>query len=162
MKLKFGILSCAMLLFLTGFLANLSDKRPENVEVEAKTLVVDEEMLTLDHVKKAIEAEGVELFLRDEKNDWVLNKVKPNRFSIGSPTEKTVRPEYISIYIYKTEQARKEGLDDFNMQKEKYDMQIPNIYEHKNVLILYWHHENVDNAHNSKFGSQIEAAIQKI
>ncbi|KRE39993.1 hypothetical protein [Paenibacillus sp. Soil522] len=161
MKIKFGILSCAILVVLTGCLANPSDKRPENVKVEANW-VVDEDKLTLDHVKKAIEAEGVELFLRDEKNDWVLNQVKPNRFSIGWPTEKTVRPEYISIYIYKTEQARKEGLDDFNMQKEKYDMQIPNIYEHKNALILYWHHENVDNAHNSKFGSQIEAAIQKI
>lgn len=56
----------------------------------------------------------------------------------------------------------KKGLNDFNEQKKNYDMLIPNIYEHKNVLILYWHHEHVDHAANAKFNKQIEMAIQKI
>ncbi|ULO05310.1 hypothetical protein H1230_19650 [Paenibacillus sp. 19GGS1-52] len=102
------------------------------------------------------------MFLQEDQSDWILNNVKATRFSISRPTEKAAYSEFISIYIYNSEQERKEGLTDFNLQKEKYNMVIPNIYELKNVLILYWHHENLNNANNTKFGKQIERALQRI
>lgn len=102
------------------------------------------------------------MFERELKKDWVLNNVMPNRYSVSRPDVKEAYKEYISIYVYNSEAARIEGLNDFNTQKENYDMLIPNIYEHKNVLILYWHHENVDNAENAKFNIQIQEAIQTI
>lgn len=153
MMRKIMITLLAMCFIVTGCFANQTEKQP---------VTVNEDKLTLDKVKMEIKAEGIELFVEEEQSVWVLNKVKPNWFSVNSPTEKAVYPENISIYVFESEQARKDGLKDFNIQKEKYNMMIPIIYEHKNVLILYWHHENLDKAKNTKFGKQIEMAIQKI
>jgi hypothetical protein len=157
---KMMITLLVMCFIITGCFANQTGKKPVIVkEIETP---VNEKILTLNEVKKALETEGIEMFVKEEQNDWVLNNVKPNRFSVTRPDEKSAYPEFISIYVYESKQARKEGLKDFNTQKEKYNMVIPNIYETKNVLILYWHHENLDNAKNTKFGKQIEIAIQKI
>ncbi|WP_054028667.1 hypothetical protein [Bacillus sp. FJAT-28004] len=156
----------AMCFIVTGCFANQTEKEPVIVKDKEKPVTVNENKkskLTLDKVKIAIEAEGIEMFVKEVQYDWVLNKVKPNRFSVNHPTEKAVYPEFISIYVFESEQARKDGLKDFNIQKEAKDMQIPTIYELKNVLILYWHrYENLDKAKNTKFGKQIEMAIQKI
>lgn len=140
----------AMCIILTGC---------NQMENESK---LSKDMLTLEKVTTALKTEGMEMFEGEQKNDWVLNKVKPNRFSVSRPNVKEAYAEHISIYVYNSEKARKDGLNNFNNQKENYDMMVPNIYEHKNVLILYWHHENVDNAENAKFNKQIEMAIQKI
>ncbi|MGF7046960.1 hypothetical protein J2T13_001462 [Paenibacillus sp. DS2015] len=102
------------------------------------------------------------MFPKEEHKDWVLNHVQPHRYSVSRPTEDNAYPEFISIYVYESESARKEGLEDFNTQKEKYNMQIPNIYEQQNVLILYWHHENLDHANQTKFGESIATALQKL
>jgi hypothetical protein len=162
MRIKSLLLSFVTLLALTGCFANPTEIKPETVEIREKPVAVNEDIHTLDQVKKAFEAEGIEMFPKEEQTDWVLNHVTPHRFFVSRPTEKAVYPEFISIYVYESEQARKEGLEDFNIQKEKYDMQIPNIYEHNNVLILYWHHENLDNANHTKFGKSIEVALQKL
>ncbi|MFS0726465.1 hypothetical protein [Paenibacillus sp. 1P07SE] len=52
-----------------------------------------------DEIKGAIKAEGIELTLKEEKNDWILNKVKPQNYSAVNPVEKTVHPEHIAIYM---------------------------------------------------------------
>lgn len=131
----------AMLVFLTGcFNHNEKNKK-----------------LSLEQVMKALETEGIEMFSKDEPNDWVLNKVKPNRYSVSRPLEKAP-PEYISVYIFDSEKARKKGLDDFNKQKEKYDMILPNIYEQRNVIILYWPQSDMDNSID-KFDVQIKRAL---
>lgn len=168
---KIMIALLAMCFIITGCFANQTGKQPVIVKEKEKPVIVKEKekpvtinetKLTLNEVKKALEAEGIEMFVEEKKNDWILNNVKPNRFFVTRPDEKIAYPEFISIYVYESQQDRKEGLKDFNIQKENYDMQIPNIYEHKNVLILYWHHENLDNAKNTKFGKEIEMTIQKI
>ncbi|WP_336765064.1 hypothetical protein [Paenibacillus sp. USHLN196] len=147
---------------LSGCFSNQTGNEPVNVNDKEKLLIENENNLTLDKVTAALKTEGIEMFKEELNNDWILNNVHANRFSVSRPTVKEVYKEYISVYIFNSETARREGLNDFNHQKEKYDMQIPNIYQYKNVLILYWHHETVDNSKNAKFNKQIEMAIQKI
>ncbi|ANE45443.1 hypothetical protein SY83_02895 [Paenibacillus swuensis] len=148
MKFKLGLLLLLNLLLLTGCFTGESG------------LSISKENLTLDKVTNALNAEGIEMVPEDIEKDWKLHRIKPHRFSVTQPTEKTINKEYISVYIYRSEQARIKGLQDLNHQKQKYDMQIPLIYEHKNVLILYWHHQNVDDAENAKFNVQIKHALQ--
>ncbi|GMK40429.1 hypothetical protein PCCS19_34850 [Paenibacillus sp. CCS19] len=152
----------AMCCILTGCSSNQTEKQPVIVKDKEKSVTENENNLTLDKVTTALKSVGIEMVLEEQQNDWVLHNVKPNRFSVVRPNVKEVYKEYISIYVYNSEAARKKGLTDFKNQKEKYNMQIPNIFEYKNVLILYWHHETVDNAKDTKFNKQIEMAIQKI
>jgi hypothetical protein len=149
----------AICFILTGCFATQTENQFNLVKENEKPLSIRESKLTLEIVTTALQAEGIEMFKEEQKNDWVLNSVMPNRFAVSRPDVKEAYKEYISIYVYKSEKARIEGLNDFNNQKEKYNMIIPNIYEHKNVLILYWHHENVDNAENAKFNKQIQETI---
>lgn len=101
------------------------------------------------------------MFIVEERH-FILNSVTSSNFSVSQPNEKDAYPESVSIYVFDSEQARKDGLDDFNKQKERYNMLVPNIYEQKNVLLLYWHHENVNNSHNAKYSKQIETAMKKL
>ncbi|WP_127491719.1 hypothetical protein [Paenibacillus glycanilyticus] len=152
----------AICFILTGCFSNQTKNEPVNVNDKVKLVTENENNLTLDKVITALKTEGIEMFKEELNNDWVLNNVNGNRFSVSRSTVKELYKEYISIYIFNSETARKEGLNDFNHQKEKYDMQLPNIYEYKNVLILYWHNETVDNAKNAKLNKQIEVAIHRI
>ncbi|GAB1154629.1 hypothetical protein YWY31_06540 [Paenibacillus illinoisensis] len=147
---------------LTGCFSNQTGNEPVNVNDQVKLVTENENKLTLETVTAALKNEGIDMFEEKLNNDWILNNVNANRFSVSRLTVKEVYKEYISVYIFNSETDRKEGLDDFNHQKETYDMQIPNIYAYKNVLILYWHHETVDHSNNAKFNKQIEMAIQKI
>ncbi|WP_416296135.1 hypothetical protein ACM7Q1_04850 [Paenibacillus illinoisensis] len=147
---------------LTGCFSNQTGNEPVNVNDRVRLVTENENKLTLEKVTAALKTEGIDMFEEKLNNDWVLNNVNANRFSVSRLTVKEVYKEYISVYIFNSETDRKEGLDDFNHQKEMYDMQIPNIYEYKNVLILYWHHETVDHSKNAKFNKPIEMAIQKI
>jgi len=147
---------------LTGCFSNQTGNEPVNVNDKVKLVTENENNLTLEKVTAGLKTEGIDMFEEKLNSDWVLNNVNANRFSVSRLTVKEVYKEYISVYIFNSETDRKEGLHDFNHQKEKYDMQIPNIYEYRNVLILYWHHETVENSKNAKFNKPIEMAIQKI
>ncbi|MGC6589676.1 hypothetical protein ACPV3A_32670 [Paenibacillus sp. Dod16] len=159
---KIMITLIAVCFILTGCFSiqteNQSNLKKENESIPSER----ENKLILELVTATLQAAGIEMFEEKLENDWVLNNVMPNRFSVSRPDVKEAYKEYISIYVYKSEKARIEGFNDFNKQKEKYDMSIPNIYQHKNVLLLYWYNETVDNAENAKFNKQIEMAIQKM
>lgn len=151
----------AMCLVLTGCFSNQTEKQPVN-EVE-ETLPSDEKSVSLDKVIEALKKEGMGLSIVEERH-FILNSVKSSNFSVNEFDDDVegAYPETISIYVYDSEQARKEGLDDFNIQKERYNMQVPNIYEQKNVILLYWHHENLNNSHNAKYSKQIETTMKKL
>lgn len=160
--MKKMIITCIAICFiLAGCTSNQLGNQSE-LEKNKSISSVRENKLTLEQVTNALQAEGIEMFREELKKDWVLNNVMPNRYSVSRPDVKEVYNEYISIYVYNSVAGRAEGLKDFNIQKQEYDMSVPNIYEHKNVLILYWHHENVGNAANAKFNTQIQEAIQKL
>lgn len=148
---------------LTGCFSKQIEKQPVHVDGVEEILPLDEKNVSLDKVTEALKKEGIELSIVEEQY-FILNSVKSSNFSINESdeNEEGAYPETISIYVYDSEQARKEGLDDFNIQKERYNMQIPNIYEQKNVLLLYWHHENLNNSHNAKYSKQMEMAMNKL
>ena len=81
---------------------------------------------------------------------------------MGSPKENTdpTKLERVSIYVFESENARKKGLEDFNKQKEKYDMTIPRIYEAKNVMVFYWAH--ADMYKPAKYEQQFQKAINRL
>lgn len=112
---------------LTGCFSNQTGNEPVNVNDRVRLVTENENKLTLEKVTAALKTEGIDMFEEKLNNDWVLNNVNASRFSVSRLTVKEVYKEYISVYIFNSETDRKEGLDDFNHQKEKYDMQIPNI-----------------------------------
>lgn len=142
----------AMCSVLTGCFSNQTEKQPVHVNEVEDTLPSDEKNVSLDKVIEALKKEGIELSIVEEQY-FILNSIKSSNFSVNESDEdeEGAYPKTVSIYVYDSEHARKEGLDDFNIQKERYNMQIPNIYEQKNVILLYWHHENLNNSHNAKY-----------
>ncbi|MFD2613178.1 hypothetical protein [Paenibacillus gansuensis] len=159
---KMMITLIAICFILTGCFSYQTGNEQVNVKDKEKLVTDNENNLTLSKVTDALKTEGIEMQKEELKNDWVLNNVNANRFFVFRPNVKEVNKEYISLYIFNSETDRQEGLNDFNHQKAKYDMQIPRIYEYKNVLILYWHQGTVDNSKNAQFNKQIEMAIQKM
>lgn len=165
LKLKFILLACVMLIALTGCFNESIENHPrrpvgEGDYKQGKEIVAK---LTLEDVKKAFQAEGPELMPVEEPNDyWILNNIKPNRFTVGSPTEDTdpTKLERVSIYVFESENASKKGLEEFNKQKEKYDMMLPRIYEAKNVMVFYWAHSAMDRP--AKYEEQFEKAINQL
>ncbi|MCQ6564108.1 hypothetical protein [Paenibacillus mendelii] len=167
MKLNFILLTCVMLITLTGCLN-------ESIENHPKQKVVVEEYKegnenasvaekTLEDFKKALQEEGLELLpVQEERNNWLLNNNKPNKFTVGSPTENTdpTKLERVSIYVFESEHARKKGLEDFNKQIERYDMMIPRIYEARNVMVFYWALADMDKP--AKYEQQFQNAINQL
>lgn len=69
-----------------------------------------------------------------------LNNVEPQMDSIESgATIGDSKPEYVYFYIFKTEAARKSGVEEFNekMKHAKFTT-YPFLYEKGNVLTIYW------------------------
>ncbi|MGM0885265.1 MAG: hypothetical protein ACQEXQ_30010 [Bacillota bacterium] len=65
----------------------------------------------------------------------------------------------IYVYIFDSEQARKDGLATFNQLLEKADFAAyPFAYEQKNTLVIYFNLKK----ENPKFGEKIQTAIQKL
>ncbi|KRF20222.1 hypothetical protein [Paenibacillus sp. Soil787] len=120
-----------------------------------------ENKLTVENVITAIRAEGPELLSKGQLDDEfvVLNKVKPNVFSIGSPIEDTAKLENIHVYIFDSEQARKDGLITFNKHLETAKLAFyVKAYEQKNALVIYYSLLEKD----SKFGDKIQRAMEKL
>jgi hypothetical protein len=92
----------------------------------------------LASVEEAMEVKGITFLPQPPQQDWVLAGVEPYRYAVGSVREQTDPQEEASIYIFDSEKQREEGFIDFYKQTEKYDMLYPQIYENRNVLILYW------------------------
>ncbi|MBD3919113.1 hypothetical protein H8B09_10135 [Paenibacillus sp. PR3] len=146
----------AMCFITTGCFG--ADKASEERNRVPQQVVIS---LTLEDVTEAIKAEGLELIpVATLKNDWILSNVEPNRFRVGKPNENTdpAKLDQFSIYVFESENERKKGLDDFNKQKEAFDMIVPLIYEAKNVMMIYW-----SDAYNpNKFGQQFQDTFDRL
>lgn len=166
MKLNYILLTCVMLITLTGCLEESIENHPkQNVVVEEykeRNDIVSAAGKTLEDFKKALQSEGLELMSgQEERNNWVLNNIKPNKFTVGKPNENTdpSKLERVSIYVFESEHSRKKGLEDFNKQIEKYDMMIPRIYEARNVMVFYWALADMDKP--AKYEQQFQKAINQ-
>lgn len=156
-----------MLTALTGCLNEPIENHPkQNVVVEEnneRNEIVSAAGKTLEDFINALESEGPELMpVQEDRNNWILNNIKPNKFTVGSPFENTdpSKLERVSIYVFKSENARIKGLEDFNKQIEKYDMMIPRIYEARNVMVFYWAHADMDKP--AKYEQQFQKAINQL
>ncbi|MEK4510766.1 hypothetical protein EJP82_06800 [Paenibacillus anaericanus] len=166
MKLKYILLPCVMVIALTGCFNGSIENKPSQKEVVEEYTEGNEltsmAKITLEDFKIALQAEGLELITVEDGYDWLLNNNKPNNFTVGNPIENIdpTKLEQVSIYVFESEHARKKGLEDFNKQREKYDMMIPRIYEAENVMLFYWAHADMDKP--AKYEPQFQKAIKKL
>ncbi|MGM0883636.1 MAG: hypothetical protein ACQEXQ_21695 [Bacillota bacterium] len=146
MKIKFELLLVIILLLLAG--CTKTDKP------------VDPFLLNIGQVEDSFRSTGMEMNPKQITDDWILKKTKANRYVV---VNHEIRPlEQIFIYIFDSVDARKDGHLEFIKQKEKYKMAVADIYERKNVMVIYWtHSDDIDNR-QSRFGNLIDQALQKL
>ncbi len=97
----------------------------------------------LASVEKAMGSKGIRYRAAASESDWILAGVEPAAYLVGSARGTAAPEEEASIYVFASEEERKAGLRHFRKQTEKYNMVYPRIYEKRNVLILYWSHEDM-------------------
>ncbi|WP_018885159.1 hypothetical protein [Paenibacillus massiliensis] len=120
-------------------------------------------ILTLDQVQQAIQAQGLELTAASQENDWVLNDVEPQRNTLNGSADQPENNEIVTIYVFDSEQARQEGLANFNEQTANLPIKKPAAIEHKNVLILYWYNaEETDNPATLDTAVQLDHALKAL
>ncbi|MEY9095475.1 hypothetical protein [Paenibacillus sp. RC84] len=123
--------------------------------------------VTLEQVKEALAAEGIEMFEETDPHDWTLNGRKPVRYSVGRPTEKAVYKEFVSIYVYESGLERQKAMTEFNKLKQSLkgeEFLTPLPIEQQNVLLLYWAHLNgtSPDSPKAKLDEEIKRALQLI
>jgi hypothetical protein len=91
-------------------------------------------------IEEAMKAKGIRYVAQKPVQNWQLAGVKPISYAVSSMREQPEpeTSEEVSVYIFSSEQHRKNGLADFHKQTERYNMLYPRIYEKRNVLLLYW------------------------
>ncbi|MFC4779205.1 hypothetical protein ACFO9Q_20630 [Paenibacillus sp. GCM10023252] len=102
-------------------------------------------LVTLDQVEEAFRTEGIQLVPKQLSDDWKIRKVKANQYVVDN----TQPYDQIFIYIFASEEARKDGRKNFDKQKEKEEYNH-DIYESKNVLVVYWNQESSKDTSFSK------------
>jgi len=110
--------------------------------------------INLDDIKTVFEDKGIKLLEENEAmNRFTLEGLKPTTYMLENG-------EAVSFYLFRSEKNREQGLADFNKQKEKFDMQIPAVYQVKNALIFYWY----DGPSNqpTRYDANIKEAIQAL
>lgn len=86
-------------------------------------------LVTVDMITQAIKDQG--LSLNSHKlSYYTLNNVEPISYQIGEM-------EHVHIYVYKSYEERVRGRLEFEVIKEKTDMNVPFVYEVNNALIFY-------------------------
>lgn len=142
MRYKFAMLSVAFLILISGCMSGGTAN------------------LTLETVTKAIEGQGVKLASKGQINEpfLVLNKVKPYGYWIGNNTsdESSVN---LDIYVLKSEKSRTEAFELFNKHLQQAKLaSYPNVYEKKNVMIVYFSDSEVVRP----FDEKLKKAIQNL
>lgn len=140
MKLRYRMFFIAVFLILTG--CSIKETDPAI-------------LINLDQVEHAFSTEGISLDPKQITDDWKIGKVKANRYVITN----NELPDQIFIYIFDSEEALKDGRKDFDEQKERNEKGIHDIYENKNVLVIYWHQPSSTDDTLSK---TIQEALQKL
>lgn len=173
-RLSIPILAMALALTLAGCLDSTNTKA-ESMRINSDDSLLDipsidgteslqEGILTVELVEQALKEQQVKLGSKHRSTDWVLNGVQAMMYTISDNLENKddLPSERISVYIYRSGEERKDGLNDFKLQAEKYNMQMPNIYEQYNVLLLYWHKETLDKASSAQYAQEIRYALDQL
>src|SRR5262249_22939137 len=104
-----------------------------------------ESKVTLENVTHEMESQGLKLLPIQHKGGnepfGELNKAKARTYAIDN--NQPVNSANVFVYVFDSEQARIDGLKDFN-EKSRFAKIIiaPSVYKNKNVLVL--HYKNPD------------------
>lgn len=110
-----------------------------------------EKTFRFSEIQEALADQGVELGEEDTVRKYFkLNGQRPRTFELANG-------EFLSIYEYRSVNARKKGESDFDKEKAEADMQIPEAYVVRNVWIHYWFWGPSDQ--QTDYGDRIEAAV---
>jgi hypothetical protein len=108
--------------------------------------------LDIADLQAALLANDVKLGKQDTKRKYFkLNGMNARTFELENG-------ERISIYIYRSDKAREKGEEDFEKERAKYDMQIPEAYAVHNLLIHYWYDGETGSA--TEYGDRIENTVK--
>lgn len=167
MKLNYILIICIILIILTGCLGETTENHPKQNEMveeyKERNEIESTSIKTLEDFKSVLQTDELELMpVKEEINNWILNSIKPNKFTVGKHSENTdiSKLERVSIYIFESEDSRKKGLENFYKQIELYDMMIPRIYEARNVLVFYWALADMDKP--AEYEQQFQTAINQL
>ncbi|MDQ8734216.1 hypothetical protein [Paenibacillus sp. LHD-38] len=133
-----------------------------------------EKKLTLEIVAQAMENQGIKLLQITPKGGnspfGTLSKVAAvtyaiDTYSMGDATDELEVDSSIHanvnvyIFIFDSEQARKEGREDFNNKLEFAKLlNNPSVYEKKNVMVVYFKHPD----DMTEYDDMIKRAIEKL
>lgn len=122
--------------------------------------VIEKSSLYLNLIEEELSNQQLLLTPISLDKDWILDGVKPHRYTVNHATKvnDSNRLEQLSIYIFNSEQQLEDGIIDFQKQTERFDMLYPRIYKLKNAMIFYWAHGNMDEP--AKLGTYFENAIK--
>ncbi|MCR2807297.1 hypothetical protein [Paenibacillus soyae] len=110
-----------------------------------------EKTTRLPQLQSALAVQGVELGEEDTvRTYYKLNGQRPRTFELANG-------EFLSVYEYRSENARRKGESDFEEIRARADMQIPEAYVVRNVLLHYWYAGQADLP--TEFADRIETAV---
>ncbi len=110
--------------------------------------------LSSEQLLESFKAEGISLVKASkQKNYFVLKGKKSVTYTLDNG-------EDVAVYLFRSEKKRKQGLKDFNRQKAKYDMQIPEIYEVGDALVFYWYKGETGSP--TTYGDLIRKAVDRL
>lgn len=139
---------CILILVATALLAFIVVER--NGDFLAESLG----RIGIGELQAALSANDVELGSEDTTRKYFkLNGANARTFEL-------VNGERISFYIFRSDMARVKGEKDFEKERAKYDMQIPEAYTAHNVLIHYWYQG--ENGSVTEYGERIDRAVQML
>lgn len=117
--------------------------------------------MTTKEVAATIKKQGIDLVSEpDAAGKWVLNNVKPDRYVTTKDPKKT---EPVSIYVFKSEDDLKKGLEDLKTQQNGIPFKKTE-YTNDNVLVIYWFNPDLNEGNVEKgiLDAKLSKAVESL
>ncbi|ANF96504.1 hypothetical protein [Paenibacillus bovis] len=132
---------------------NKSSESDSSTDSANKAAATD---MTTKEVAAVIKKQGIDLVAEpDAAGKWVLNGVKPDRYVTTKDPKKT---EPVSIYVFKSEDDLKKGLEDLKTQQNGIPFKKTE-YTKGNVLVIYWFNPDLNDGNVDK--GTLDAKLSK-
>jgi|GEM_PF-3915339 len=147
---------CGMLLLSLAFLTVLLS----GCFGWAKGKIVDPKRVA--EAVRAFEEENLRLEPIEREKEWILEGVKPVRYTLFEPSDELDESlrEQLSIYVFKSEEHRIAGLEDFYCQTAALNMLFPRIYAYEEIMMFYWAAAALDET--TRFGEALERVVNRL
>lgn len=114
--------------------------------------------LTLENVTQSIKGQSIKLSEKGKINEpfVVLDNVKPYGYWIGNSVSNDESVDLL-VYVFQSEKARGEARESFNERLQNANLiTYPNIYEKKNIMIVYFNETEVDRSFDEQLKKQFK------